>query len=339
MIPLQRVDISAQAQSLLTRWTQRVESAGPTGQAARELWGGAKAPKKHVRSALESMARGAVRCMYCDDSRGTDIDHFEPLERAPLRAFMWVNHLLACSFCNSNTKNRKYPVDANGDCLLVDPTAEDPADHLTLRLSVGTYDPLSPKGDETIRVFGLNRAELVKGRVDAFVRACSILRDWHGLRRNAPSEAERVAQALLDSPFIDVVHAMTRLKPSVAAIVVGQATVPALDAWRAAHSLSFRVGQPRVCGGAADADCIDDTLADDGHSCQGRAGRRSNDERVITMQNYCLTWTDSIGTPRSSAVAYDEPSAQDRKAALESSGCTSVEIVAVRPGELPEPRG
>ncbi|QER90542.1 hypothetical protein [Streptomyces tendae] len=339
MIPLQRVDISTQAQSLLTRWTQRVESAGATGQAARELWGDAKAPKKHVRSALESMARGAVRCMYCDDSRGTDIDHFEPLERAPLRAFVWVNHLLACSFCNSNTKNRKYPVDANGDCLLVDPTAEDPADHLTLRLSVGTYDPLSPKGDETIRVFGLNRAELVKGRVDAFVRACSILRDWHGLRRNAPSEAERVAQALLDSPFIDVVHAMTRLKPSVAAIVVGQATVPALDAWRAAHSLSFRVGQPRVCGGAADADCIDDTLADDGHSCQGRAGRRGNDERVITMQNYCLTWTDSIGTPRSSAVAYDEPSAQDRKAALESSGCTSVEIVAVRPGELPEPRG
>ncbi|WGD45136.1 hypothetical protein [Streptomyces cathayae] len=339
MIPLQRVDISAHAQSLLTRWTQRVESAGATGQAARELWGDAKAPKKHVRSALESMARGAVRCMYCDDSRGTDIDHFEPLERAPLRAFVWVNHLLACSFCNSNTKNRKYPVDAKGDCLLVDPTAEDPADHLTLRLSVGTYDPLSPKGEETIRVFGLNRSELVKGRVDAFVRACSILRDWHGLRQNAPSEADRVAQALLDSPFIDVVHAMTRLKPSVAAIVVGQATVPALDAWRAAHSLSFRVGQPRVCGGAADADCIDDTLADDDHSCQGRAGGRSNDERVITMQNYGLTWTDPTGTPCSSAVAYDEPSAQDRKAALESGGCTSVEIVAVRPGELPEPRG
>jgi hypothetical protein len=102
--------------------------------------------------------------MYCDDSRGTDIDHFEPLERAPLRAFVWVNHLLACSFCNSNQKNRKYPVDAEGACLLVDPTAEDPADHLTLRLSVGTYDPLSPKGEETIQVFGLNRSELVKGR-------------------------------------------------------------------------------------------------------------------------------------------------------------------------------
>jgi hypothetical protein len=281
--------------------------------------------------------------MYCDDSRGTDIDHFEPLERAPLRAFVWVNHLLACSFCNSNEKNRKYPVDAEGACLLVDPTAEDPADHLTLRLSVGTYDPLSSKGKETIQVFGLNRPELVKGRMDAFVRACSILRDWHGLHQHAAPEADRVAQALLDSPFIDVVHAMTRLKPGVAVIVVGELTVPALDAWRAVHSLSFRFGQPRVHGGAADANCtegvVDDTLAGDTLSCQGRAGERGNGGRVITMQNYGLTWIDLTGTPRSSAVAYDEPSAQDRKAALENAGCTSVEIVAVRPGKLPKPRG
>ncbi|MGQ4464623.1 hypothetical protein ACN6LC_003716 [Streptomyces violaceoruber] len=343
MIPLQRVEISAQAQNLLKRWTQRVEGAGASGQAARELWGDAKAPKKHVRAALESMARGAVRCMYCDDSRGTDIDHFEPLERAPLRAFVWVNHLLACSFCNSNEKNRKYPVDAEGACLLVDPTAEDPADHLTLRLSVGTYDPLSPKGKETIQVFGLNRPELIKGRVDAFVRARSILRDWHGLHQDAVPEADLVAQALLDSPFIDVVHAMTRLKPGVAVIVVGEATVPALDTWRTVHSRSLRVGQQRVPGGTAGASCnksvTDDTLADDNLPCQGQAARKSKAGPVRTMQNYALTWTDPTGTPRSSAVAYDQPSAQDRKAALEGDGCTNVQILAVRPGELPEPRG
>ncbi|MFK4122884.1 hypothetical protein [Streptomyces longwoodensis] len=289
------------------------------------------------------MARGAVRCMYCDDSRGTDIDHFEPLERAPLRAFVWVNHLLACSFCNSTEKHRKYPVDEDGACLLVDPTAEDPADHLALRLSVGTYDPLSPKGKETIEVFGLNRPELVKGRLDAFVRACSILRDWHGLYQHALPDADRLAQALLDSPFIDVVHAMTRLKPGVAVIVVGEATVPALDAWRTVHPLSPRIGQQRVRGGAADASCservVNDTLTGDDRSGRGWAGGRNRDAPVITMQSYGLTWADPTGRPRTSAVAYDEPSAQHRKAALEGAGCTSVEIVPVRPGELPEPRG
>jgi hypothetical protein len=136
---------------------------------------------------------------------------------------------------------------------------------------------------------------------------------------------------------------MTRLKPGVAVIVVGEATVPALDAWRTVHSLSLRVGQQRIRGGAADANCIegvvDNTLVGDDRSGQGRAGGRNNDAPVITMRNYGLTWTDPTGTPRASAVAYDEPSAQYRKAALEREGCTSVEIMAVRPGELPEPRG
>ncbi|MEW1648600.1 hypothetical protein [Streptomyces sp. NPDC091219] len=236
MIPLQRVPLSAHAQNLLTQATQRVEDAGATADAAREKWRGAAGTKSHVRKALESMARGAVRCMYCDDSRGTDIDHFEPLDRAPLRAFVWVNHLLACSFCNSNVKHRQYPVSKQGACLLVDPTAEDPAAHLVLLLAAGLYDPLSPKGEETIKVFGLNRPDLVKGRLDAFVRARSNLRDWHGLHQEGDPEAERVAQALLDSPFVDVVHAMTHLKPAAAAVVVGASTVAALGAWRAVHS-------------------------------------------------------------------------------------------------------
>ncbi|MFD8525389.1 HNH endonuclease [Streptomyces capillispiralis] len=206
---------------------------------AREEWTRAKAAKNHVREALESMTRGAVRCMYCDDNRGTDIDHFQPLENAPLRAFEWPNHLLACSWCNSNAKRSLYPVDADGVCLLVDPSAEDPAGHLRLLLKSGLYEPVakSVKGSETIRVFGLNRSELVKGRMDAFYRSRSMLRDWHLRCQDADPDANRVAQALLDSPFIDVVYAMIRLKPAVAGVVVGPETVPALEAWRAEHSL------------------------------------------------------------------------------------------------------
>jgi hypothetical protein len=177
--------------------------------------------------------------MYCDDSRGTDIDHFEPLDRAPLRAFEWPNHLLACSYCNSNAKREQYPVDrVTGACLLVDPTADDPADHLELLLSTGAYAAVanSAKGEATIEVFGLNRPELVKGRQDAFVKARSILRDWHHLcgreEHEAVQEAARLAQALVDSPFADVVHAMIRLRPGVARIVVGPLTLPALDAWK-----------------------------------------------------------------------------------------------------------
>lgn len=57
------------------------------------------------------------------------------------------------------------------------------------------------------------------------------------------------------------------------------------------------------------------------------------------MKNYALTWTDPGGTPRASASAYDQPSVNRRKAELEDAGCTDIEIVEVKPGELPEPRG
>lgn len=53
------------------------------------------------------------------------------------------------------------------------------------------------------------------------------------------------------------------------------------------------------------------------------------------MQNFGLTWVNSDGTPQASAVAYDKPSADQRKTGFESVGSTSVEIVPVRPGELP----
>ncbi|MFD9193603.1 HNH endonuclease [Streptomyces phaeochromogenes] len=191
-----------------------------------------------MKALLESMAHGAVRCMYCDDSRGTDIDHFQPLAVAPLRTFVWDNHLLACSFCNSNVKRDAYPVDTDGVCLLVDPTVEDPAEHLFLMLRSGVYGHRTAKGEHTIRVFGLNRADLVAGRKDAFCLACSNLRDWHGLRQDDDLEADRVAQALLGSPFVDVVHAMVRLDPRLAATVVGKRTVAALEYWRSVYGAS-----------------------------------------------------------------------------------------------------
>ncbi|MGW0577505.1 HNH endonuclease [Streptomyces sp. NPDC002920] len=188
-----------------------------------------------MKTLLESMAHGRARCMYCDDSRGTDIDHFQPLKLAPLRAFTWDNHLLACSFCNSNLKRDQYPVDTAGACLLVDPTADDPADHLYLLLRCGEYDSYGAKGEHTIRVFGLNRPDLVRGRRDAFCLACSNLRDWHNLRQAGDVEADRLAQALFDSPFVDVVHAMHRLDPRRAELVVGKHTVPALEHWQSVY--------------------------------------------------------------------------------------------------------
>lgn len=56
------------------------------------------------------------------------------------------------------------------------------------------------------------------------------------------------------------------------------------------------------------------------------------------MQNYALTWTDPDGTPRSSAVAYDKTSGERQAQNLRDAHCTDVELVEVKPGQLPQPK-
>jgi hypothetical protein len=57
------------------------------------------------------------------------------------------------------------------------------------------------------------------------------------------------------------------------------------------------------------------------------------------MKNFSLTWTDPDGTARAAAVSYDKASAETRKARLEAAGCTDVEVVETKPGELPQAKG
>ncbi|MEU3650739.1 HNH endonuclease [Lentzea sp. NPDC034063] len=170
---------------------------------------------------LSDMAAGFGTCMYCGESRGTDIDHFEPIARNPLRTFDWLNHLLACSTCNSHQKRDQFPVDDVGDPLLIDPTAEDPFDHLLLTLSIGVYSPLTPKGQATIDVCGLNDRGLPTGRMHARKVVRSVLRDWDRAReRNRSDEMLEHVQTVQDQPFADVCQSMLRQAFSPGADIV-----------------------------------------------------------------------------------------------------------------------
>jgi hypothetical protein len=159
--------------------------------------------------------------MYCGDSQGTDVDHYEPIAHNPLRTFDWLNHLLACSFCNSQAKRDRFPVGDDGAPLLTDPCAEDPFEHLLLTLSLGVYTALTGKGESTIDVCGLNRALLVRGQVQArrVVELC--LAHW-GAAHAAGDHARQAAAVLTvqEQPFADVCQSMLRQAESPGAGVV-----------------------------------------------------------------------------------------------------------------------
>ncbi|WP_371364896.1 HNH endonuclease [Pseudomonas sp. QL9] len=228
---LNRPALSKKTVRTLARSTAKVAQAHDPKQDAETRWG--RKPKvafKEVRSSLEEMASGRSRCMYCEDSLGTDIDHFKPKADYPHEAFNWENYLLACSYCNSNLKRTQFPLDANGGALLIDPTVEDPRIHLLLLPANGNFMALSPKGDASIRVFGLNDTSfprrLPKGRKDALVSLVALLKDYDSEINTNPAKAEEIKVAVQDFPFSVVLTSLIDIAGSAAGgAVLGQQVV------------------------------------------------------------------------------------------------------------------
>jgi uncharacterized protein (TIGR02646 family) len=236
VIPLRRHDLPPVVAARLGGRAARLRDGTATG---REAWKTARTVRRDLKAELERMAPGLARCMYCGDGQGTDIDHFKPIAVDPAVTFVWTNHYLACSHCNSNAKRDQYPCDPEGRCLLVDPCRDDPFDHLRLTFPTGRYTGLTPKGEHTIRVFGLARPVLERGRAMAYVRCRSMLRDWLARRDDDPGEAEKVMTAFRVQPFADVLHAMTR-----SAGAPGAGTVFGADVLTALRSLPGGPGGP-----------------------------------------------------------------------------------------------
>ncbi|WP_035846913.1 HNH endonuclease family protein [Kitasatospora azatica] len=234
MIPLQRGPLP---EELIARMAARSERIGDHRGGARESWRDARTIRRDLTVHLVAMAAGLSRCMYCGDSEGTSIDHFQPIAMAPQRAFDWFNHLWACAFCNSNQKRDLYPTDRHGEPLLIDPTSDEPADHLDLVLVTGAYRARTAKGRETIRIFGLDRPVLERGRAHAYVRCRSMLRDLARLAEHQEhAEALAVGHALAVQPFADVLYEMLRLRTAPrAALVFGAETVAGLNMLTGPH--------------------------------------------------------------------------------------------------------
>jgi hypothetical protein len=169
--------------------------------------------------------------MYCGDNLGTDIDHFEPISSAPVKTFEWLNHLLACSFCNSNQKRDLYPLDPSGKALLIDPTSEDPSRHLALILSNGEYRALTPRGQASIEVFGLNRTDLTRGRAGAFhTRKATLCHAKALFDASRQDEAIQCLHALAEEPHASVLHAMIKSLHMPGAIdLLGSDAISALE--------------------------------------------------------------------------------------------------------------
>jgi hypothetical protein len=158
------------------------------------------------------MAPGNEHCMYCESGEGTDIDHHRPKSRFPLLSFAWTNYLLACANCNSNYKRAQFPVDADGQPLLLDPTVDDPHEHLALLPTTGEYRGTSPKGRTSIEVYGLKRHTLCEGRRNAWIALQELITGYARAQElDETQRADDLERAVRAYPFASILGRLIRL--------------------------------------------------------------------------------------------------------------------------------
>jgi len=177
-----RIDLPSATQTALERRQDQAnqKQAAGTLDIERE-WKGARQtrPIKTALKALKTMAGPRERCMYCGDSHGTDIEHFWPKTPYPERMFRWPNLLLSCTECG-RFKGNRFPLD-NGTPVLVDPTADEPWQHLDFDPDTGNIsarfdaeaNDWSRRGLDTVAALQLDRREALNA---------SYQKTWHRLR-------------------------------------------------------------------------------------------------------------------------------------------------------------
>ena len=169
---------------------------------------------------MTAAGEGEGFCAYCERNEPSDIEHFYPQASYPQRAFDWDNYLWACSGCNSNHKRDRFPLDAAGEPLLIDPSQEEPREHLGFSPLSGKLTPLSRKGQESIDVFGLNRGFLERSRHRAWRHLLLALHYgeskqplWAGLARRLVVESQHASLLLIVLELVDIDSPMLHLDP------------------------------------------------------------------------------------------------------------------------------
>jgi uncharacterized protein (TIGR02646 family) len=124
------------------------------------------AARRNVDAALDAHTRG--KCAYCENVAAKDIEHFYPKSIYPGRMFFWDNFLRGCKNCN-NAKVDRFPLDAAGRRLLIDPCAEEPLDYFVWDPKTGATglapDPLrQPRALATRELFALDQEPLREER-------------------------------------------------------------------------------------------------------------------------------------------------------------------------------
>jgi uncharacterized protein (TIGR02646 family) len=227
MVKLKVASLSGHAERALKVWQSEIDaclSYAERVSRARQRFGTQNRPGnivfEEVRGVLAEMCGGAGRCMYCDDSAASEVEHFRPKSFYPGLAFVWVNYLYSCGPCNRAKLNHFRILTEEGESMdlmptigavdvppamgvavLLDPRIDDPLEFLSLDLvdtfrfvprhAVGTWE--YSRSIYTIECLKLNTRDILPvARREAYENYRARLEEY-AARRGTAEGAKRAA--------------------------------------------------------------------------------------------------------------------------------------------------
>ncbi len=210
MIPVTRSAKPTVFKKHAARWLSTLKSLSVDPNATKEQIKHVQNKYRHaqVKDALVEMFYG--KCAYCESkirvvSYG-EIEHFFPKSSYPDLTFEWTNLLLSCNVCNNpDHKGTKFPLDVNGNPLLIDPTdgKTDPMVHLEFVwddiAGLASIYGRDQRGKTVETIFDLNG---VRGRKDLINHRSEYIKKLMALLRFAQTgnqEAQKAIDILKDA--------------------------------------------------------------------------------------------------------------------------------------------
>lgn len=118
------------------------------------------------------------KCAYCEShllhNAFGETDHFEPVSAVLDLLFDWNNLLLSCTKCNHNKWTYFNPDDP-----LIDPTKDEPSEHLFFAGAYVYPRNGSQKGARTEFTLDLNRTQLLEKRQERINDIHRMIDRWH----------------------------------------------------------------------------------------------------------------------------------------------------------------
>lgn len=174
------------------------------------------------------------KCAYCEAPKASSVDHVWPKKLHPARMFDWDNILAACRDCNAE-KRVEFPLDAEGNAVLLDPTRDEPLTYFRWNHVTGEcdYDRANTRAAATFDAFAMDR--LARERLEKLA-AVRFLFARVAAERPVPDDLRERLRAELDvtRPYLCIVRSYLLHPPDrreKKLILAALRALPELLAW------------------------------------------------------------------------------------------------------------